>query len=365
MPPNPEIFVLGDSWTARAVLHAFHRHGGKAQGIFIPEKSSSGTISIHLGNGESYQRARLAFGDDLARALWDFSRHNYQRAQDRLEDIKVPYRQQRLLRFAGSAKEQVLLEKSSGEGEGYRWLREGAALTQGKQRFLGCLSGPAVSFSSDVFSQTVDKICPVTFVDEISAVSQKEPFDLEVHYRYQGGPSTTPASIIVVVSEQLVPLLGTFFADKIIPVTLSSFTYRRLAGPDFSLALFNGGVDFASAEKENLRLGSFRNLFEDRAVGVQDSPDPVTEKGVREFFGSMGWIDPQQPAKSNLMVEAISCDGLPVVGSIPEAPGIYVLGGFSGRSANYIFEMAEQLSQGILGNKSFEGLAKFSSKRFV
>jgi hypothetical protein len=365
VPPNPEIVVVGDSWAARAMLQAFHRLEAKVQGIFTAEKSLSRDISIHLGNGESYQRARLAMGEDLARHLWDFSRRNYGRAQDCLAEMKVHFKQQRLLRFAGNSKEQSLLEKSSGEGEGYRWLREGAALTQGKQRFLGCLSGPAISFASEAFIQNVETNCAVTLVDDITSVSQKNPFDLEVNYLSEGRPYQCPASIVVIVSERLAPLLGTFYHDKIIPVTLSSFLYHRKAGPDFSLALFNGGVDFASSEKDRLRLGSFRNLFEDRAVGVHLEPDPITAKGVKEFFGELGWIDPLETPVAQLIVEAISCDGLPVVGPVPEMPHVFVLGGFNGRSANFLFEMAEQLAEGILANRSFEGLAKFSSKRFV
>jgi glycine/D-amino acid oxidase-like deaminating enzyme len=79
----------------------------------------------------------------------------------------------------------------------------------------------------------------------------------------------------------------------------------------------------------------------------------------------MGWIDPQQPFETHLCVESLSCDGIPLVGTLPELPGVYVVTGFAGRTLNFLFAIAEHLADGIVSAKGFEPLARFSTRRFV
>ena len=131
------------------------------------------------------------------------------------------------------------------------------------------------------------------------------------------------------------------------------------------MALFNAGADFAVSEGAKLRLGSFRNLYEDKAVGIHAQPDPATLKGVSHFFGDLGWIESEKELRSHISIETLTCDGLPIAGSLPDSPGIYLVTGFAGRAQNYLFEVAEQLAAGILKESGFEALSLFSTKRFI
>src|SRR5207248_2013240 len=95
------------------------------------------------------------------------------------------------------------------------------------------------------------------------------------------------APVVVVVSDRLVPALFPSLVDKWIPVSLTSVVHPPSRQLPFLGALFHLGADFAVVGKSSLRLGSFRNLFEDKAVGVHDQPDPATLKGVEGFFGRL------------------------------------------------------------------------------
>jgi glycine/D-amino acid oxidase-like deaminating enzyme len=163
----------------------------------------------------------------------------------------------------------------------------------------------------------------------------------------------------------IAPALLPSFSDKWLQVTLSTFVYQRPKPQPFSLALFHGGADFAIEDGDHLRLGSFRNLYLDKAVGVLDAPDPMTLQGVSRFFGELGWISPGAVPSVQLSVETLTCDGIPLAGALPDYPGVYLVTGFAGRGANFLFAVASQLASGILGRSGFEGLGLFSTKRFV
>ena len=98
---------------------------------------------------------------------------------------------------------------------------------------------------------------------------------------------------------------------------------------------------------------------------MKTSANPKTLNGVTKFFGEKGWIEGNTPLNSYLSLETLTCDGLALVGTIPDRPNVYFIGGFSARTANFIFEGADQVAESVLGSGSLEGLSYFSMKRFV
>ncbi len=193
--------------------------------------------------------------------------------------------------------------------------------------------------------------------------------DSTVLLETDSGGEELSASIVVVISESIPADLFPSLKDKVIPVTLSSFSFSAIHYPINSAKtvffVFNAGIDFAIRQEKKVILGSFRNLFEDKAVGIHKQADPRTLEGVRKYFGTLGWVDAGEKASPYLDVESITCDGLPLVGSLSENPGVYIVAGFAGRRQNFIFEIARLLSQAIAGKSSFDLLSVFSTKRFL
>ena len=130
------------------------------------------------------------------------------------------------------------------------------------------------------------------------------------------------------------------------------------------MAVFNSGADFVYFDKGRLTAGSYRNLYEDKAVGRLRSADPLTQRSVTKLLEELGWIKSDESCETHLSYEAVTCDGLPLVGTLSDLPGIYVVGGFAARSGNYLFEVAESLISSILSGSS-SNLELFSTRRFI
>lgn len=172
-----------------------------------------------------------------------------------------------------------------------------------------------------------------------------------------GFAPTNPTITIYVCDTKSALAAYPSLADKLIPVTLTTLEAPHSA-KEWTLTLFHGGADFRLDTPQRSVFGSYRNLFEDRAVGFLE-PDPVTLKGLRGFF-------PEAAAgETHVGYETLSCDGLPVVGALGESPSTYVVDGFAGRPENFLFAVAEKLADGISGRDAFQGLGLFSTKRFV
>jgi hypothetical protein len=100
-------------------------------------------------------------------------------------------------------------------------------------------------------------------------------------------------------------------------------------------------------------------------VGFHDKPDPATLSGILRYFGDLGWIRPDDPTRVSLSIATLSCDGLGVVGALPDLPGVYLVGGFAARTQNFIFEVAHRLALGVVRGQGYSGLECFSTKRFI
>jgi len=327
---NVDITVVGSGWEVHAAALSLNECGLRCAGVRLPS-NPVGWIPVSVGSGEPRATVEKIMGSALTGFLWEISEENYARARQFFPEI-VPTETRW---YASASPADFHSEKGFGFEEETFCRSAEARLVQ-----LG--------------EKVVD-------ADEIDITSESS----FVHrVKFKDGTSIG-TSFVLLLHEPTAIGLYPGLSDKLIPVTLSSYTFPRRVEAGFSMALFNGGADYAIFEDVRLRLGSFRNLFEDKAVGFPLPPDPATLKGVTRFFGDQRWIDPDTKPEAHISLAAISCDGLPVVGALSEAPHVFVAGGFAGRSQNFIFEVASRLGNALRGKSSFSGLEKFSTKRFV
>lgn len=213
-------------------------------------------------------------------------------------------------------------------------------------------------------SESVRKLIKADYYGEIERIEKLSTFEVRTKLRNEDLVLVAP--VMIFLSDLTATEKFPFLWQKLIPVTLSQFTYPiRAFCPDFSISLHNQGADFATRMNYDVQLGSYRNLFQDKAVGVQRVADPITQRSVAKFFGDLNWMDPEKQPTISLSVESLSCDGLPIVGTLPEAPGIYVVGGFQARTGNFIFEIAHRMAEGILSDGKLKGLQSLSLKRLI
>lgn len=322
-----EIVIIGNAFTASVAALAFAEEGAVPRVYVTGENPPTDVrLPISVGNGEAEASARLIFGDELAGKVWDFSRRNLARANDEMADRKVAHDLSGVVWFPD--------EK----------LTEGGTFAPAD--FVAAAEARAGQFS---------RVRRLKSLRSEGALKTMLQVDVE----------TTEASIVVIVDDVAAVTLVSSLRDKIIPVTLSSFNFVPSSSHECPVRLFNKGIDYAIAEPGSLRLGSYRNLFEDRAAGIHTVPDEVTLKGVTKFFTDQKWITDSKPRAGHVSIESITCDGLPVVGALAEFPGVYVAGGFAARTPNFIFEVCHVLAGGILGRRDFAPLSLFSTKRFI
>jgi glycine/D-amino acid oxidase-like deaminating enzyme len=348
-PRVDSVLVVGDRLSAPLLQQEFREQGIEPR-VLVLDTAVRGRELATIGNGEYYANARRVYGEPLADKLWEFSARNFARAQEILATLKIAARPVRQTWYAASEREAALQRETAG------LLKSNAASPSDLGGFVGRLEEPALGWESPVSTGAIDSLL---------SVERSAELELSVTFRCAGKAATERAAVAVFASEEIPRAVLPWLGDKSIPVTLSSFVFPQAKPLPFARAIFNGGVDFVSAESGGLRVGSFRNLYEDKAVGRLTTADPATLAGVRKLFGSLGWIEAEVSPEAGLRYESLSCDGLPIVGALPDLPGAYVMTGFAARTSNFIFEAARRLARGIAHGGDFAGLQSFSTKRFV
>ncbi len=319
---NPvDVLFIGPAWATCWGALAVRSRGLSAHVLAVADKLAPEGIFVYEGNGEARAKSEQVFGKERTDSLWRLSNKNFNAAKA-------------IGRTAHS-----LLNEGGAKWDGGS-LEPGLVLRRATlEQFLAAQIGEAATRASWDWR-----------------IHKKGAFDYQV--------GTVRAKTICLVGDSFRPEISPFFGDKWIACTFSSFLYSHRAIPPASGFLFNGGADFAVKEAEYLRAGSFRNLYTDRGIGFQNIPDEVTRQNVERFFQERGWISPPEVA-ARLEVGTVTCDGLPLVGALPEDPGIFVAGGFAGRQANFLFAVLEILADALAGRGLDPGLEPYSTKRFT
>lgn len=322
-PEMVDVLMIGPAWAACWGTLRVRAKGLTSTALAIAEPRAAESLVVSLGNGEWRETAEKIFGQERFDSLWGLSQKNFQHAHELAQTAGLSWPEEGTVWAEHpSAKEPgLVLRRRALE----QWLAshvgEGAARANWDWR-----------------------------------IKKNGSFDFEV--------AGIRARTICLVGDRFRPELFPFLRDKWIPCTLSSFTYPAQAMPAGSYFLFNGGVDYAVKEGDSLRVGSFRDLFEDKGVGFHDGPNEVTRVNCEKFFSTKGWIAAGE-STAHWEIATLSCDGLPIIGPFPEEPGVLLVGGFSGRGANFLFAVLENLADALAARGTDPELEPYSTKRFA
>src|SRR6185436_18159165 len=101
---------------------------------------------------------------------------------------------------------------------------------------------PAFTFSTAQYEKSISK----EMISKIIKIEKRKNLSYCVDYEQEGRQKSLECSMVIFMSKHQGVKLFPFLADKLIPVTLSSFEFTKTKKcPLFSLAIFNGGADFA------------------------------------------------------------------------------------------------------------------------
>ena len=90
----------------------------------------------------------------------------------------------------------------------------------------------------------------------------------------------------------------------------------------------------------------------------------MTRQNTQSFFSELGWIA-RGEVDARLQIATLTCDGLPLVGPFPEDPGVFLVGGFAGREANFLFAVLDNLADALADRGVEPLLEPYSTKRFT
>ena len=338
-----DCIVLGDGWTgpwlarelqvAGASVHYCRLHSAAPDSDRGPDISA-----VYVGNGELRTRAELSFGKEIISQLWDVSRANFQRAEDFFKSSLLPHRLDSALWFGPDSKpvenSPALLFQQSALTS---WL-EADVLRRGGQ---------------------------IETIDDISALNRASTFEYEVKGHRGGSEKAMRATSLFISTESFPRSLVRGLESIWLPITLNRFTFKSPKSLG-AVSLFHGGIDYCwQKDPGTATVGSYRNLFEDRAFGMRRGwVDAVSENAVTSFFAKQGWIADGALYKASF-IESLSCDGLPLAGQLSAYPGVFLLSGFAARTANFFFELSHCLAAAFTGQATPPILGLLSPKRFA
>lgn len=323
-----DLVIIGSGWPAWWAAHRALAATPSVALIETPVYEAPALEVIHVGTGERRARAALSFGEAVTESLWNLSQENYRRAEALFAELSVPFQPS-----------SVHWEKEKEPG----LLVDSGKLTAA----LKASAPPAL------------RHYPVADLPRLTAGSVGDhrltlPDGAELRF-----------SFAVALEARFLLTLDREMKEVLIPVTLSVFEEAKAPEVEPGFYLFHQGADFA-LNADTLQFGSYRNLYEDKAVGFHTAYDPVSHRFGREFFRQLGWVKGEVThPKFRQRYYTLSCDGLPVIGTLRGSEGVFTAAGFASRPQNYLFAVIDQLLQEVSSPQATRFPVGFSSKRFV
>lgn len=323
LPPRAaDVVIVGSSWQARLAAHYAVETGRKVLLLQTPDLPQPTLLPVHVGTGEPRQRVELAMGAEITQKLWSLSQKNLTSAE----------------KLIGKKAEPKLFWKGKEE-------REELCLLVDTSELLGRLRPPTMT-------------APAAKTPRLRSVGRLD-------YEVETESEIFTSSLVVAADDATLLDWCPAMKEELIPVTLSVFEEKAVMPLEEGYYLFHGGADFALKRGDDLILGSYRNLFEDKGVGFLSQYDPKSWEGIQSFFGQLGWIRAaEKPHRFTPVFHSVTCDGLPLIGASRDIPGLFMATGFSGRPQNFLFETLRLLMESLLTGRVVE-LPFSSNKRFV
>lgn len=338
VPKKVDLAIIGSGWEAWVAAELAAQRKISVALYETDLTSYRGPEVIHVGNGEIFERALLAFGEPIGNVLWSYSESNLKLAKSFAEGPAVA------AWHLGDEKAEALGEKSTKRKSYYRLIEK-------RLEEDGLWFHPA---------HVIAKIKSRASFPVVNAVGTVTPSAAgTMEYDVAGNRAT----LVLLLDDRSLLATEKSLAAEVIPVTLSIFEGTPTAAALSGYQLFNGGADFSLRRDNFFSMGSIRNLFADKGVGFHTQVDPVSRENLIKFFSAKGWL--AEAGDEALKYVSLSCDGLPIVGNIPGREGVFYCSGFSGRGGNFLFAVLNDLLSDMVEGKGSRVPDFLSNRRFL
>lgn len=313
---------------------------------------------VLTGTAYYYHDALRIYGRELARKIWDLTRHNRDIARGLSEEFGTPWEQTGSFLLALDDTEAEDLERAADamheDGISAKYTHKDPT----KRGFIAAIAQPEdagihpVKFAQALASSTGASIYEQS---EVFAIEPMAGGGVEVRSRR----AVVRCAKVALCTNAYSPLLHPYFDGKILPTRgqilctepLGTTLLTQMCYADYGYEYFRQLPD------GRLMVGGWRHHFREIEVGYEDRTTPDVQNGLEGFIAR--YFPEAKQARithrwSGTM--GFSADGIPLVGSLPDMPDVYFAVGFTGHGLGFGLATAERLAAHMLFGHELEWL---------
>lgn len=326
---------------------------------------------ITCGSVEHFNRLVERWGRERANEIWQFSEENLRLIEKEIikgDGAPLGFEKKGSFSLASTEAELHELTKTAELmrtfGIGVEELdsaaitkRVGAIHFAGGIKYLSDASVDPVKLCHKIYSLIKDK---VTLFDHTEVYKTEQDGD---QVKIYADKVRIEASMAVLSLNGYSANVDPYFADKIYPtrgqVLMMEPVPHFMEGPCYA----NFVLDyFRQIPTGELLIGGFRQLEKETEVGYSDHITPRIQTSLFEFVQK--YLPQFEGAKVTHRwagIMGFSADGQPMVGSLPNSPQVFFVGGYTGHGIGLAFHSAKCVADLIFGE---EIPAFISARRF-
>lgn len=314
---------------------------------------------VTCGSVEHFNRLVETHGKDLALEMWQFSEENLKLLKEEIIDdpSALFFEEKGSFSLASSDNEFKELKKSATlmESLGIEVEVLEEAAIQKRLKAHGFVGG--IKYLRDA------SIHPIKLLDKIHQLTSQKGVDFhtltEVFALERKGDKrlikTNKGSFqcdaVVLATNGYSSLLHPFFQGKIEPtrgqILAVEPVEKFMEGPCYA----NFVLDyFRQLPTGELLIGGFRQLQKEKEQGFSDETNPLIQKALEDFIKEhLPLLKDKKITHRWSGIMGFSQDGQPFIGSLPDDPQTYFLGGFTAHGLGLAFHGAKTLVRAMLG----------------
>lgn len=323
---------------------------------------------ITCGSVEHFNRLVQTHGEDLALEIWSFSERNLSLLKERIirNDKNLDFEQNGSFSLASTEKEFEELKKTAEIMNSHNVPIETLSSQEIEQRLGAVHFAGGIKYVSDasinpaLLCQKIwKKIAHQTTLFEICEVSHFEKMGSQSIIRTSNGDFQS--DLIILATNAYSSLFDSYFSDKIYPTKGQMLCLepspKVMEGPCYANFVLDYFRQLPSGE---LLIGGFRQLEKETEVGYSDHITPRIQEALHDFVRKyLPQFKDSKVTHRWAGIMGFSADGQPMIGSLPNNPQIFFLGGFTAHGLGLAFHTAEKLVRLIWG----ESIPDFISAR--
>ncbi|HET91629.1 MAG TPA: FAD-binding oxidoreductase [Chloroflexi bacterium] len=296
-----------------------------------------------------YNQAVEAYGRRKAQAVWSQTIEGRDRLLEAAERLDVPVERTGSVAWAVEEAEAEDLEESAA-----LLLEDGFAVQFEGGDSLGRGFYAALRYPDDVAVDAAALTQAMLFEDDIAVHPGTEVYHLEREgsgVRVWAKGRTVLCDAVLLAVNGYAVLFDPYFTDKVVPTPCRVLTTNPLDGVVLQQpGCANYGYEFCRQFPDRrFLLGTWRFTSAPEHGGKLG--DHVGEDGLVHFVNSHFPDVEIQDSRRGSGLMGFTPDGLPLIGQLPDTPGVYFAVGFGGRGLAWAFVVAERLAALVLGEE--------------